>query len=304
MRRLRVSPQSLRVFEAVGRRLSFTRAAEELLVTQSAVSQQVSQLEARLGRRLIERRGRALFLTADGEALQAACQRGFALIDSAVQRIAAGDGADRLRLKVPPTFAMKWLMPRLPRFQVLRPQLELGLSTSVQPADFETENIDISVLRAANPDPALHSVPVLVERMQLVCSPRLWDRRRSRLAALDGLTMLHTVNRRDDWDSWLRQAGGEDIRRGAQLEFDVSLLVYQAAVEGLGVAVVQPELVEDELATGRLIAPFDMIYPTGRTYYLVCPQSRLRVPVVAHFLQWIASTAVAAPGHAIALRRT
>lgn len=285
---MRLAPQSLRVFEVVGRHLSFTRAGEELSVTQSAVSQQVAQLEARLGRRLFERQGRVLRLTREGETLHAACRRGFALIDSAVQRIAAGDGTDRLRLKVPPTFAMKWLMPRLPGFQVLHPQLELSLATSVQPADFETEHVDISFARAAQPGAGLHAVPVLVERMQLVCSPRLWGRRRARLASLDGMTMLHTVNRRDDWDAWLRQAGGEAIRRGPQLEFDVSLLVYQAAVEGLGVAVVQPELVEDEIAAGRLIAPFEAIYPTGRTYFLVCPEARRRVPAVARFLDWIA----------------
>lgn len=291
MQGMHIPPQALKVFEVVGRTLSFTRAAEALAVTQSAVSQRIAQLEARLGRRLVERQGRVLRLTQDGEVLHAACQRGFALIDSAVQRIAAGDGTMRLRLKVPPTFAMKWLMPRLPRFQMLHPQLELTLATSVQPADFETEHVDISFARAAEPDPALHAVPVLAERMQLVCSPRLWGRRRARLAALDGMTMLHTVNRRDDWDAWLRQAGGEAVARGPQLEFDVSLLVYQAAVEGLGVAVVQPELVEDELASGRLIAPFAAIYPTGRTYFLVCPQSRCRVPAVARFLDWIAGAA-------------
>jgi len=287
----RVSPVALRTFEAVGRHLSFTRAAEELSVTQSAVSQHVSQLEARLGRTLVARRGRAVGLTPDGETLHAACRRGFALIDSALERIGADGGAHRLRIKVPPTFAMKWLMPRLPRFQVLHPQLELGLSTSVQPADFEAENVDVSVVRAAERVRGLHAVPVLVERMLLVCSPRLWGRRRARLASLDGMTMLHTVNRRDDWDAWLRQAGGQHVRRGAQLEFDVSLLVHQAAVEGLGVAVVQPELVEDELASGRLIAPFDVIYPTGRTFYIVCPESRRDVPAVARFLDWVARAA-------------
>jgi LysR family glycine cleavage system transcriptional activator len=217
------------------------------------------------------------------------------LLDAAVQRVAGGDDAHRLRFKVPPTFAMKWLMPRLPHFQVLHPQVELSLSTSIQPADFDTENIDISMLRAAEPDPSLHSVPVLEERLLLVCSPKLWGRRRARLSALNGMTVLHTVNRRDDWDVWLRQAGAGEVRPGNQLEFGFSLLMYQAAVEGLGVAVAQPELVQDELASGRLTAPFDAVFSTGRRYFLICPESRRRAEAVSRFLEWVAATGAATP---------
>jgi LysR family glycine cleavage system transcriptional activator len=290
---IRVSPTALRVFEAVARHLSFTRAADELFVTQSAVSQQVAQLEARLGKKLLERRGRSLRLTADGEVLSDACRRGFALLDAAVERVAAGDDAHRLRFKVPPTFAMKWLMPRLPRFQVLHPQVEINLSTSIQPADFDTENVDISVLRAAEPDPRFHYVAVLEERMMLVCAPKLWGRRRRSLQALEGMTVLHTANRRDDWENWLRQAGATGIQPGNQLEFEFSLLVYQAAVEGLGVAVAQPELVTDEIAAGRLIAPFAHVFPTGRRYFLISPDSRRHAPATAQFLRWVANEASA-----------
>lgn len=283
---LRVSPGALRMFEAVARLQSFTRAAQEMCVTQSAVSQQVAQLEARLGKKLLERRAPSLRLTRDGEILFEGCRRGFALLDGAVERVAAGDDAHRLRFKVPPTFAMKWLMPRLPRFQVLHPEIEISLSTSIQPAEFDIENIDISVLRAAQPDPGFHCVPVLEERLMLVCSPRLWGQRRS-LGALDGMTMLHTVNRRGDWDDWLRQADAPAFRPGNQLEFGFSLLMYQAAVEGLGVAVAQPELVEDDLAAGRLVAPFPHVFPTGRRYFLISPDTRRHAQATAHFLRWI-----------------
>lgn len=285
---LRVSPAALRVFEAVARHRSFTRAAGELCVTQSAVSQQVAQLERRLGKKLMERRGRSLELTPAGEILFEACRRSFAQLDAAVQRVAGGDDAHRLRFKVPPTFAMKWLMPRLPRFQVLHPEIEISLSTSIQPAEFDTENVDISVLRSSQPDPRFHCVPVLEERLMLVCAPRLWGRRRT-LAAIDGMTVLHTVNRREDWDDWLRQCGGRGVRPGNQLEFGFSLLMYQAAVEGLGIAVAQPELVEDELAAGRLIAPFPQVFATGRRYFLISPDARRHAPATAQFLQWVAA---------------
>lgn len=114
---------ALRAFGQVAEHLSFTRAAQALHVTQSAVSQQVARLEQRLGKRLVERTGRRLRLTAHGEALAAACQQSFALLDSAVRRIAGDSGANGVYFKVPPTFAMKWLMPRLPRFQVQHPHI-------------------------------------------------------------------------------------------------------------------------------------------------------------------------------------
>jgi LysR family glycine cleavage system transcriptional activator len=173
---------ALRAFHQVAEQLSFTLAAQALHVTQSAVSQQVSQLEQRLGKRLVERSARSVRLTENGEALAAACQRSFAVLESALQRIAGGSDANALNFKVPPTFAMKWLMPRLPRFQVRHPQIELHVSTSLQPADFEAENVDISMQRAVEPDPNRHAIPVLEERGLLVCSPKLWSARSGRLS--------------------------------------------------------------------------------------------------------------------------
>ena len=120
--------------------------------------------------------------------------------------------ASAVIFKVPPTFAMKWLMPRLPRFPVQHPQIELHVSTSLQPADFEAESVDISMQRAVEPDAEFHAIPVLEERGLLVCSPNLWKGRPARLSALDGMTLLHSVKRRDDWASWLEQAGTAKVR--------------------------------------------------------------------------------------------
>jgi len=182
-----------------------------------------------------------------------------------------------------------WLMPRLPRFQVRHPQIELHVSTSLQPADFEAENVDISMQRAVEPDPVFHAIPVLEERGLLVCSPKLWGKRPSRTSELDGMTLLESVNRRDDWPSWLERAGATKMRPGNRLEFGFSLLVYQAAVEGLGVAIAQPEFVQEELASGRLIAPFREDFFTGKRYFLVCPPTRRHAPAVARFLSWVQS---------------
>ena len=238
---------ALRAFEQVAEHLSFTRAAQALHVTQSAVSQQVAQLEERIGKRLVERTGRTLRLTANGQTLAAACQQSFGLLEAAVRRIVGGSDAKGVYIKVPPTFAMKWLMPRL-----------VLLAREVAPV-----------------------------RGVVVCAPKLWGKRGARLAALEGMTQLVSVNRRDDWPMWLEQAGSPGLRTGSRLEFGFSLLVYQAAVEGLGVAVAQPEFVEEDLQSGRLIAPFRNVLSTGKRYFIVCPVSRRHAPAVARFLSWV-----------------
>jgi len=283
----RVPLNALRAFAEVAQHLSFTRAAEALHVTQSAVSQQVAQLEQRLGKRLLERSGRTLRLTDNGEDLAAACQRSFALLESALRRVARAGDAASLRFKLPPTFAMRWLMPRLPRFQVLHPHVELHLSTSVQPVDFAAEDVDISMQRAQQLDPEVHAIPVMDERGILVCSPKLWGARPADVSRLEGMTVLHSANRRDDWANWLAQAGRPELRAGNLLEFEFSLMVYQAALEGLGIAIAQPEFVQEDLASGRLVAPFPHEVRTGSRYYLTCPASRRHGGAVAAFLSWM-----------------
>ncbi|MGT2509200.1 LysR substrate-binding domain-containing protein [Cupriavidus basilensis] len=281
---------ALRAFEKVAEHLNFTRAGEALHVSQSAVSQQVSLLEERVGKRLVERSGRTLRLTPHGELLAAACQRSFTALERALQQISRGD-SQSLQFKVPPTFAMKWLMPRLPEFQVLHPEIELHISTSVHPVDFESEDVDIGMLRAEAPDTGLHAFPVMSETGILVCSPRLWGKRKPRLAELESMTLLHSVNRPDDWGLWLQLMGRPNLRLANQIEFSFSLLMYQAAIEGLGICIAQPEFVEDDLATGRLIAPFSEIVETGRKHFLVCPARRRHEPAIARFFSWVQSGA-------------
>jgi len=281
---------ALRAFEKVAEHLNFTRAGEALHVTQSAVSQQVSQLEERVGKRLVERSGRTLRLTPHGEMLAAACQRSFSALERALQQISRGD-SQALRFKVPPTFAMKWLMPRLPGFQVLHPQIELHISTSVHPVDFESEDVDIGMQRAAKADTGLHAFPVMEETGILVCSPRLWGKRKLRLTELESMTLLQSANRPDDWPLWLGLMGAPQLRLSNQIEFGFSLLMYQAAIEGLGICIAQPEFVEDDLAAGRLIAPFPEIVATGRKHFLVCPAQQRHNPAIARFFSWVRSGA-------------
>lgn len=281
---------ALRAFEKVAEHLSFTRAAEVLHVSQSAVSQQVAQLEERVGKRLVERSGRTLRLTPQGELLAAASQKSFSALERALQQVTRG-GSQGLEFKLPPTFAMKWLMPRLPRFQVLHPQLELHISTSVHPVDFELEDVNIGMQRASEPDPSLHAMSVMDESGMLVCSPRLWNNRPAQFDVLKSMTLLHSANRADDWSLWLQLVGEPDLKPANQIEFSFSLLMYQAAIEGLGVCLAQPEFVAEDLASGRLIAPFKQVVNTGKKHFLVCPVRQRYDPAVASFLSWVQSDA-------------
>lgn len=282
---------ALRAFEKVAEHQSFTRAAEVLHVTQSAVSQQVAQLEERVGKRLVERSGRALRLTPHGELLAAACQRSFGALERTLQRVSRGGDGQTLRFKLPPTFAMKWLMPRLPGFQILHPQLELQISTSVHAVDFESEDVDVGMQRAAEPELGVHAIPVMDERGILVCSPRLWGKRKARVTELESVTLLHSANRPDDWPRWLKLMGSPQLASANQIGFSFSLLMYQAAIEGMGIAIAQPEFVESELASGRLIAPFRQIVSTDRKHFLVCPARLRHDPAVASFFSWVQSDA-------------
>lgn len=278
---------ALRAFEKVAEHLSFTQAALALHVTQSAVSQQVTQLEARLGKLLIERSGRRLRLTANGELLAKACAKSFSSLESTLQQISRHGDVMSLRFKLPPTFAMKWLMPKLSSFQVLHPTLELKISTHVQPVDFETEDVDIGMQRAQATDRGLHAEAVMDERGILVCSPRLWGNRLADLDELRAMTLLCSVNRSEDWNLWCQLMGAPTLMPGNQIQLGFSLLVYQAAIEGLGFAIAQPEFVEDDLAAGRLIVPFQGVVTTPRKHFLVCPADLRHQSAVSAFFSWV-----------------
>lgn len=277
---------ALRAFDKVAEHLSFTRAAQALHVTQSAVSQQVAQLEDRVGRRLLERAGRTLRLTPHGEQLAAACQRSFNTLEVAMRRVSRSD-VQALQIRLPPTFAVKWLMSRLTHFQLQYPDLELRISTSVDPVDFDHEDVDIAMQRAAHPDPGLHAVPVLQERGILVGAPRLWGRRRPKPADLRSMTLLCSANRPDDWAAWCAAMGQADLQPAGRIQFGFSLLMYQAALEGLGVCIAQPEFVEEDLAAGRLVAPFGTVVASDRWHYLVCPARIRHEPAIARFFSWV-----------------
>lgn len=279
---------ALRAFEKVAEHLSFTRAAESLYVSQSAVSQQIAQLEERTGKRLVERSGRGLKLTPHGEILATACQHSFGALERALKRVSRGGGRS-LHVRLPPTIAMKWLVPKLMGFQLQHPDLELQISTSVQPVDFDIEDVDIGMQRAEQADPRLHASAMMDERGILVCAPGLWAGRKAHLSALASIPLLRSANRLDDWSLWITGMNAPKLTPAKHIDFSFSLLMYQAALEGLGMCIAQPEFVEADLAEGRLVAPFPQVISTGRKQFLVCPARLRHDPAVASFFSWVQS---------------
>jgi LysR family glycine cleavage system transcriptional activator len=284
---------AVRAFEAVARNGSVTGAARELCVTQGAVSRHVTALESWLGTMLFNRTQRGVTLTAKGAAYFRTINGALDQIDFATRQVQSRPDANLLRLKLPPTFAIRWLVPRLAAFHALHPGLDVQITTSHDRADFDREDVDACI----HSEPEARAGPgvrrLFGEVLLPVCSPGLM-RRKPRLREPRDLArhqLLCSLNRPHDWPAWLAAAGAADIDGNGGLKFDNAALAYQAAIDELGVMVAQRALVEDDLAAGRLVAPFDLPVRTAGAYYLAYAPNRPRSARVAAFEDWIVTAA-------------
>jgi LysR family transcriptional regulator, glycine cleavage system transcriptional activator len=284
---------ALRAFEAAARQLSFTRAAEELHVTQAAVSHQIKSLEERLGVTLFRRVGRGLRLTDAAQAYLGEVRGAFARIAEATRRLQALDAGGALNASVLPSFAAKWLLPRLGRFQAAHPEIDLRISAVSEMTDFARDDIDIGIRTGLGAWPGLRADLILTEELFIVCSPKLLDQRPlDRPEDLRHHMLLHDEPR-ERWMVWLRRAGIDDIDPWRGLGFSQSNLVIQAAIEGHGVAIVGGQLVADDLRAGRLVRPLLGSTPTDYSYWLVCPEAAAARPKIVAFRNWILAEAAA-----------
>lgn len=285
----------LRAFEVSARHLNFTRAAEELFVTPSAVSHQVKALEENLGIALFVRDAKSLSLTSAGKAYLPGVQEAFRQLAVATYELHREQGIRRLKLNLPPTFAMKWLIPRMQRFMALHPEIHLKISTSKEMVDFERQDFDLAVRYGRGVFPGLHSERCLEVDVFPVCAPALLEGPRA-LKVLDDLrhqTLLHDDSTYDDvsnpnWAAWLQHAGvsGIDTLRGPS--FWPSHLVLDAAMEGLGVALAKRSWVERDLREGRLVRPFgELSLPVEFSYFFVYPLDRVADPRIGAFMAWV-----------------
>jgi len=286
---------ALKAFEAAGRHLSFTKAADELHVTPAAISHQVKALEDLLGVPLFRRLARRLLLTDAGQRLLPGIGSGFDRLAGAVDDLRGLEENGVLTVSVMHSLAARWLVPRLDRFNRIHPEINLLVSSTVRLVDFARDNIDVAIRYGLGTWPGLRADLLHAEELFPVCSPALVDGSHPLRTADDlrHFTLLHdqfwsTISFDDypDWSAWLTAAGVRDIDVGRGLNLTPSELVIQAAIEGQGVALGRSFLVESAHADGRLVRPFELSIPVDYAYYVVCPEAAADRPKVAAFREW------------------
>lgn len=279
---------SLRAFEAAGRHLSFTLAAAELTVTQAAISHQVKALEEHLGTPLFLRLPRQLELTAAGKDLLPVVRGAFDDVAEAVAGLRQQVTSAPVTVRLAPSFAAKWLSPRLEDFRRRHPRIDLSLTHSNDAVDFARQPIDLAVTYGNGDWPNVVAEKVLRIDFFPVCAPAFLEGKHP-LTTLENLkhhTLLHDADNRN-WAAWLELANvdGIDPTRGTVMD-DTNVLM-QAAIDGLGVALGSTHFVADRLASGRLIRPFDTVMHSEGAYYIVCPREHLERKEVRAFRDWL-----------------
>ncbi|MBS0641276.1 MAG: transcriptional regulator GcvA [Acetobacteraceae bacterium] len=288
------SLNGLRAFEAAARHMSFTLAAAELNVTQTAISHQIRRLEEQLGLKLFHRRNRALELTREAQDYLPSIRSAFEDLRKATERLRRSDRDGVLTVTTTASLAAKWLVGHVAAFQEAHPSIEVRLSTSAHLVDFRREDVDLGIRYGRGAWPGLRADWLLAEHLFPVCHPSLLAGPvpLREPADLANHTLLHTTVSREDWQLWLTAAGlPVEIARRRGLVFDQWFMSIQAAMEGLGVALGRTHLVEADIAAGRLAVPFEMVLPQDAGYYIVTPEGRPDSPQIALFRAWILSAA-------------
>ena len=296
--RRRLPPlNALRAFEAAARHLNFSRAADELSVTPGAVSQQIQNLEDYIGAALFKRTPRGLLLTDAAQTALPALREAFDRLAEAASLLTAAVDGRRLTLTAPPSFAAKWLVPRLGRFEQAHPQVDVWLSADMDLVDFAGGDIDLAVRYGAGAYPGLETQRLMQETVIPVTSPETVAA--NPLNAPSDLArhvLLHDGSPDadescPDWQMWLAARGikGVDGSRGPR--FNQSSLVIEAAMAGRGVALAKRALAQDDLDAGRLVAPMAISTNVDFAYYVVHPKAKARLPQVKAFVAWLLAEA-------------
>jgi LysR family transcriptional regulator of beta-lactamase len=277
----RYSLNHLRAFAVAARHLNMTRAADELCVTQTAVSHQIKTLEAQIGKPLFLRTARGLLLSDDGQRIAAAVQQAFVQIDEALAMLDDAVPPQRFTLAVVGTYLHGHLLARLPDFQARHPAIDLRIQTHNNRLDLATETVDAAIRFGDGAWKRVEAWPLQAAPLTVLCAPTL------RLQAPQDLrrcTLLRSY-RSDDWTAWAQAAGCTPLNpRGPQ--FDASVLMVQAAMAGAGVALAPAAMFQRELAEGRLARPFDIEVDVGR-YWLTRSLGREPPPAFAVLHAWL-----------------
>ncbi|MFO0995954.1 MAG: transcriptional regulator GcvA [Alphaproteobacteria bacterium] len=293
---------ALRAFEAAARHLSFTKAAAELHVTPAAIGQQVRVLEDHVGRPLFRRLHRALILTEAGQASLPGLREGFDRIAETFERLDRVGNEGVLTVSVAPSFAAKWLVPRLDRFQSRHPDIDVHISASMDVVDFVRDEVDGAIRYGRGRYDGLFVERVLGETVVPVCSPQLLASAHPIKAPGDlrHHTLLHDSSPDNDpscpdWRMWLRASGVRDVDASRGLRFNQSSLVIEAAVSGRGIALAKRTLASQDLRDGRLVCPFDHTMPVAFAHFFVCPPHKKELRKVRLFREWLSEEAGTEP---------
>ncbi|MDM0072666.1 LysR substrate-binding domain-containing protein [Variovorax sp. J31P207] len=286
MHKLRNLLGPLRVFDAVSRMGGVSRAAEQLHVTPGAVSQQLKQLEGAVGVKLFRKAGREIELTDPGRQLALRMLDLFDRVESAVAEAAQSGKPKRLRLKVIPTFAIKWLVPRLASFYALHDDIDVEIASVTRFDDQHLENADFVVRLGVGQWQDVHFDHLFNDAFVPVCSPAVAAMIHGPRDLLQA-KLLHSMMRKEGWPIWLKSAGFGDEKPQNNLTLANSALCLQAATDGLGVAMAQQAYVAEDIQNGRLVVPVDHVAETETGYYLICDLHKANTFPVKAFRDWI-----------------
>ena len=300
MDRRRLPPlNALRAFEAAARHMNFTRAADELSVTPGAVSQQIQNLEDFIGAALFRRTPRGLLLTDAAQTALPALREAFDRLGEAASLLTAAVDGRRVTVSAAPSFAAKWLVPRLGRFEAAKPEVDVWLTAGMELVDFAAGEVDVAIRYGSGHYPGLEVTRLMSETVLPVCAPSLLNERPlTGPSDLEGRILLHdgspdADDSCPDWAMWLAARGvkGVDGARGPR--FNQSSLVIEAAMNGRGVALAKRALAQADIDAGRLVSPFDISTAVDFAYYVVHPKAKGRLSQVKAFTAWLKSEAEA-----------
>lgn len=281
----------LRVFEVVARTENLTAAASELNVTQSAVSRQIAVLEDYLGVDLFRRERHGVALTRTGKAYAEQVIPAFAAIAEATHKLTKGQAQSALRVRTYTTFAAKWLIPRLEEFHRIHPQVEVRISNAVPDVDFDRDPVDLAIQFGDGKWSGVQVDPLFSDEIEPVCSPKFLKKfAPNPKFPTSLLRQRHLISqyRRSDMKEWLDASGFATAAEGAEeMTFSTSVLTWQAAIDGLGLAIGQNALLGQEFESGLLVKPFNMPVRRGKAYYLVRPKHQRELRKVSVFRDWL-----------------
>jgi LysR family glycine cleavage system transcriptional activator len=282
---------ALKAFEAAARHESFTRAAEELFVTQGAVSHQVKALEAELGLKLFNRERQRLAITEAGRAYLLVVRDAFDRISDGTERLLQRQRGGSLVVSTSPNFAAKWLVHRLGRFAEAHPEIDLTVNASRHHVDFAREDIDVAIRHGDKGTSGLQVTRLCAEEIFPVCSPKVLAKTALRKPSdLGRHTLLHVADRKG-WSEWLEFASAQDVDPSRGPVLNEASMAIDAAVDGQGVVLARTALAAWDLLGGRLVRPFPTAMPAPFAYWIVCPKVNVKLPKIVAFTKWLLAEA-------------